>query len=107
MLELWNVLNIKEYCEKLRSKKLGKLVFLTLRLSQKSFGNIFGTFYFRTKTSTSSAPSPPVANIFRKIFLRRGCSPEGRGPPSTNQIFLSTSVVLLLNIKLEYMRSEL
>ena len=81
MLELRNVLNIKEHCEKLRSKKLGKRIFNPPIIPKNWFGKCFWDVLFRTKTSTSSPPSPPVANIFRKIFLRRVLQSGRKGAP--------------------------
>ena len=110
MLELRNVLNIKEYCENLRSKKLGKRIFNPPIIPKNWFGKCFWDVLFSHESVDLLSPFSPRRQHFpENIFEEggRGCSPEGRGPPSTNQISLGTSVVLLLNIKLEYMRSEL
>ena len=64
MMELRNVLNIKEYCEKLRSKSSEKCIF------PKRFGKFFGTFYFRKKTSTS--PPPPRCHHFPEEMFQGG-----------------------------------
>jgi hypothetical protein len=44
MLELRNVLNIKEYCEKLRSKKLGKRIFNPPIIPKKVWEICLGRF---------------------------------------------------------------
>ena len=73
MMELRNVLNIKEYCEKLRSKSSEKCIF------PKRFGNFFGTFYFRKKTDVDIAPPPPPSPPCSGINVLRG---GGMGPPN-------------------------
>jgi hypothetical protein len=64
MLELWNVLNIKEFHENLRSKKGLKSVFEPL-LFQTSVWKIFGMFGGQKKDN----PPPPQKKARSPNFL--------------------------------------
>ena len=91
MLELWNVLNTKEYCERLWSKKLWKKVFLTPYYPKKCLEKFFGTFYFRKKTLTF----PLLPQTFSgNIFLGGGGGRKEGGP----NLFLKKDKLFLLNL---------
>jgi hypothetical protein len=61
MLELRNVLNIKEFSGKLRSKKVLKIKFKPPSCKTSVLENILGRFVFGNKTS-------PLPIVFRKEF---------------------------------------
>ena len=94
-----NVLNIKEFSEKLRSKQFEK-VFLSPNYLKLVFGKFFGTFRFRKKTVDNPPlpfPLPPEKCLLsRKIFFRE--TPQGGGlkflnlHPPPNQIPLGTAL---------------
>ena len=86
MLELRNVLNIKKFSGKLRSKKIWRLK-LSPDYIKLVFEKFFGTFCFRKQNVD---PLPPPANIFRKNFCFpenfcwRGGARNGRAPKFLN-----------------------
>ena len=85
MLELRNVLNIKEYSEKLRSKKLGKHIFNTQIMPKKVWEIFLGRFIFARKRRPRLPlfPSTPRPQHFPENIFEEGvqsASPDGNGP---------------------------
>jgi hypothetical protein len=80
VLELWNVWNIKEFSENLRSESVWKSD-LKLVLSETSILNYFGTFCFRKNRRYPSLPPKKKINTIcfsEKYFA--GVPPERKGP---------------------------